>query len=178
MKLDTRQGEVEIVNEPTYTFRSMDNTRKYQVEVDLARDGYMSSVHGVLLNGEPLVVIGAGGGASGVHPHSAIAIDDQIYVAVGDSVVCLSLAPLQIVWSTQVDSATCFGVHYQRERSALLTHGELEIARIDGAGKIVWRASGADIFSEGFNLERDAAMAVDFNGDVYRFDYETGDLLV
>lgn len=174
MKIDTQQGEIEIVNEPTYTFGSADNVRKYSFEVCLSREGHISSIHGVLLNGDPKVVIGAAGGASGIHPHTAVVIADRVYVAVGDSVVCLSLDPMQVIWSTQVDSATCFGVYYDRKRSALLSHGELEIARFSKDGEIIWSASGADIFSEGFSLEADAISATDFNGAVYNFDYETG----
>jgi outer membrane protein assembly factor BamB len=178
MKIDTHQGEIEIINEPTYTFGSADNVRMYDVEVCLSREGHISSTHGMLLNGGPKVVIGAAGGASGIHPHTAVAINDRVYVAVGDSVVCLALNSMRVIWSIQVDPATCFGVYYECERSALFSHGELEIARFTEDGKIIWSTSGADIFSERFNLEADAVSATDFNGSVYSFDYETGRRLV
>ena len=64
MKVTTAAGEVEYVNEPAYTFGSADNTRSYHYATNLDPDSRPSSVHGVLLNGEPLAVFGATGGAT------------------------------------------------------------------------------------------------------------------
>jgi len=74
----------------------------------------------------------------------------------------------------QVDSATCFGVYYQGHHHALISHGELEIARISEDGQLLWSASGADVFSEGFSLLPHFIEVVDFNGQTYRFQYEHG----
>lgn len=121
-----------------------------------------------------MVVFGAGGGCSTVHEHSGLVLDSKLYLAVGDRIVCFSPLDQRLAWSSKVDSATCFGIHYNPGRHALLSHGELEIARIDAAGEILWSSSGADIFSEGFWLEDEYVFAFDFEGREYRFSYETG----
>lgn len=174
MQLSSPAGVIQIVNEPTYSLSSTDNVRCYPLELQLAGGAQSSSIHGVLLNDEPVAVISNGGGASGVHQHSAVFKDGLLYLAVGDSVVCLSLEPVRMVWSLKVDSATCFGIHFDERRSAFISHGELEIARFSAAGEILWSESGADIFSERCALHPQFVEAMDFNGQIYRFRYEDG----
>lgn len=166
--------KVEIVDEPTYVFGSVDNARRYEFEMLLAPDERPTSIHGVLLNDEPVVVFGAGGGCSAVHLHSAVVLGSKLYLAVGDRIVCFVPLDRRLAWSSKVDPATCFGIYYNPGRHALLSHGELEIARINEAGELLWSCSGADIFSEGFRLEDEYIAAVDFEGREYHFSYETG----
>jgi hypothetical protein len=86
----------------------------------------------------------------------------------------LSLPTLDLGWATKVDGATCFGVYYSPQHDCLLSHGEIEVARVNLSGEIVWSASGKDIFSEGFRVLDDEVEAVDFNHEVYRIDIVTG----
>ena len=116
----------------------------------------------------------AGGGASGVHPHSAVCVGDRCYVAVGDSICALSVPELELVWQSTVDSATCFGVHNVPEYGCLISHGELEIARVDLTGKVVWQTSGRDIFTGGFVIRGPFIEATDWNETTYCIDIETG----
>jgi len=177
MDLHTEYGLIKVVNDPNYSFNSTDNARRYALEIRLTADS-ISSIHGVYLNGDGIAVIGAGGGCSAVHEHSALEIDDKLYLAVGDSVVCLSLeSPRRLLWSVQTDMATCFGIHWAEQQRALISHGELEISRLSTEGVIAWQTSGADIFSEGFRLLSDYVETIDFNGAVYRIDYVTGEFL-
>ncbi|KVW70243.1 hypothetical protein WK98_10145 [Burkholderia ubonensis] len=174
MQLDTQFGVVTIVNEPTYTFRSQDNIRAYPVELLLGNYG-PSSVHGVELNRCRVAVVGADRGCTAVHAHSAVAIDDKLYLAVGNHVACLSLSsPHPLIWSTCVDIATCFGIYWENDRATLISHGELTIARLSLQGNVMWSAYGADIFTESVRLLPDCIETIDFNHDVYRFDYATG----
>ena len=167
-------GEVKIVNESTYTFGSADNIRRYAQEIKLLPCEGLTSTHGVLINDEPIVVFGAGGGASAVHEHSALILDSRLYLAIGYNIVCFALADRRLAWSLKIDPATCFGVHYNVTRHALLSHGELEIARFNEEGDVLWSSSGADIFSEGFWLEEEHISVVDFERRAYHFSYETG----
>jgi hypothetical protein len=177
MRITSPAGSIEIVNEPTYSFGSCDNVRAYPFERDLAPGSGISSIHGVLLDGVPIAVFANGGGASGIHDQSAIFVDGLLYLAVGDSVVCMSASPIDVRWSLQVDPATCFGVHHDQAHDAFISHGELEIARFSKAGAIIWSSSGADVFSEGFALRSDCIEAIDFDRRAYRFRYEDGQLL-
>src|SRR5690606_20648615 len=113
---------------------SQDNVRSYPHELRLSNES-LTSIHGLELDGHRLLVIGATGGRSTVHAHSAVAIDDKLYLAVGNQVACLSMAsPFELAWSTQVDTATCFGVYWAPERAALISHGELAITYYPAAG--------------------------------------------
>lgn len=172
-QLATPAGAIEIVNEPTYTFGSADNNRRYPNEVALGEDFRPYATHGVLLNGEPLAVFGDFR-CTGVHLHSALVIDDRVLLAVGGQVVCFTPKPFQVRWYLEVDDAACFGVHFSADHDALISHGELSISRFSRDGTLLWQAYGADIFSEGFALKPDAVEATDFNGMRYSFSYETG----
>lgn len=167
-------GEIEIVNEPAYTFGSADNVRRYAQEKNLEPMYIPSSVHGVILDGEPVIVLGAAGGCSGIHEHSALVVRGVLYLAVGDRLVSFALNSRTLSWVSVIDPATCFGIYYEPNRAALISHGELEVARIDEAGAILWSSGGADIFWEGFKLEPEFIAVTDFNHREYRFDYETG----
>lgn len=174
IEMNTDYGLLRILDEPEYSFDSQDNSRPYLQEMCLTK-GSPSSIHGVELNHQRIMIIGAGGGCSTVHRHSALIIDGKLYLAIGDLIVCLSLEPShRLLWSIQADAATCFGIHWDSRRAALVSHGELEISRISTCGDLIWKASGADIFSESFRLLPDCIEAVDFNQSVYRFDYMTG----
>src|SRR5471030_208199 len=174
MVIVSELGEVKIVNEPNYTFGSQDNVQRYAQEENLQPFDTPTSTHGVFLNGAPVVVFGAPGGCSSVHEHSALVLNSKLFLAVGDSVVCFSLSDLKLIWASVVDDATCFGIYYEPQRTALISHGELNVARLDENGKILWSSSGADIFSEGFRLEEEYIVVTDFNHRNYHINYETG----
>jgi hypothetical protein len=174
MKLITPTSVLEVVNELAYTFGSTDNTRTYPISKNLGESSRPSSVHGVLINGEPVIVIGADGGVSGVHANSGIVLDGMLYLAVGDSVIGLRLNPVEQAWALQIDDATCFGVYVNLERKALISHGELSISRFTADGKISWQAYGQDIFSEALTLHQNSIEALDFNGRTYQFNYDNG----
>lgn len=177
MRINCLAGHIELINEPAYTFGSTDNARQYGFSKHLDDEYRLTSVHGVLLNGEPLAILGDSGGCSGVHEHSAVVLDDLLFFAIGRHVVCLRPAPFEYRWALQTDSATCFGVHYDEAHHALVSHGELEIARFNKDGLLLWSASGADIFTEGFSLEPQFIEARDFESRNYRFNYANGHVI-
>ncbi|MDO3521942.1 hypothetical protein [Ralstonia pseudosolanacearum] len=177
MNIDTEDGPVVVRNEPTYSFASRDNVRSYKHEIRL-KDSSLTSIHGVSLNGDDVVIVGAAGGCSTVHARSAVAINDLLYLAVGDHVACLSLtSPHPLIWSMQVDAATCFGIYWVPERSVLISHGELEVSCLLPNGTLLWQTSGADIFTEGLSLLPSHIEVMDFNKSLYRLDYVTGEVL-
>ena len=169
----TPAGSIQIVDEPTYTFGSADNKRCYPHEVLRGKAFQPYTAHGVLLNGELLAVFGDFR-CSGVHPRSALVIADRVLLAAGGRVVCFSPEPFQVHWDLDVDGAACFGIHFSADRDALISHGELSIARFSRDGRLLWQSYGADIFSEGFALKPDCIEAIDFNHVRYRFSNDTG----
>jgi hypothetical protein len=174
MKISTHYGDVTVVDEPTYTFGSADNVRSYAHAKNLYDGSRPVSVHGILLGEAPLLVVGGSGGATGVHSHSSLWLNDRLYMAVCDSVVCISIQPLEIVWSRRVDDATCFGVHFHPETGSLISHGELEVARFNEDGAIQWRSGGHDIFTGRFSLGATFIEAEDYCGNLHRFLYTNG----
>ena len=174
--LDTHEGQVTIIDEPTYSFGSADNLRTYDTETRLDSEN-LTSIHGVRTDGKWSSVFGANGGCSTVHQDSAIEVDGRLYLAVGDQVVCLNLLTGLTKWSRRVDPATCFGIYWDSFHEALITHGELQISRLSLTGDEIWSAGGADIFSEGFRCLRGGIEVIDFNQSVYLFDYRTGKLV-
>lgn len=170
---------VEITNEPTYSFGSTDNDRCYEHEHLLGCSRHhVTSRHAIRCFKDDQevgsTILGAGGGASGVHSRSVVVVDDRCFVAVGPFAVALQLPSLTLLWSSEVDSATCFGLYVSSDGKALLSHGELEVARVSFGGEILWQASGADIFSEGLVVDHGVVRVVDFNGRSYVIDETTG----
>jgi hypothetical protein len=171
--------ELELIDEPLYSPGSADNVHSYSRKYNFTNvPDRPSSRHGLVLREDGIVrqscILLAGRGASGLHEHSAVTVGDACYVAVGDTICSLALPSLDLLWHRQVDAATCFGVYYSAKHHCLISHGELEIARISLNGEVAWSSGGEDIFSEGFELHSDYIEATDFNGTVYRMDIVTG----
>ncbi len=168
---------------PRYDPRSADNACAPEVEYVLG-DGeeYLESRHRITVRqGDDVIasrLLVAQGGCSSVHPHSAFVRGDTCFVAVGAFVCALALPELQLLWYTRADSATCFGVYDAPEYGSLISHGELEIARLGYAGNMLWASSGADIFTEGFELHDHHAEAIDFYGARHRVELATGEVRI
>ena len=122
------------------------------------------------------VVLTGGGSVSSLWEKSALLDGDRLLIACGNEVFCILLPSLELLWHTQVDMATCFEiVAYQED---YITHGEVEIVRLNKQGEILWQFSGKDIFVS--SIERTPAFKttpqgidlVDFNYEEYHIDYE------
>ena len=178
LKLLAGNHEIAVDNDDSYTPGSADNQHTYDHAYHLGPDSYVSSRHSIRVTGEDRAVtsciLTAGGGASGIHEHSAIIFDSACFIAIGPFIASLSLPTLDLIWSTQTDDATCFGIHKPPTHNCLISHGELLIARLPLTGTIVWQAGGADIFTNGCTVHENSIEAVDFYDRTYSFDIETG----
>ena len=166
-------------NDPTYRVGSADNLRHYDHVYQLSKEKYVPNTKlGIDCRAEQGIrhscLFLAAAGATGIHEHSAVVSRGKCFFAVGDMLCALSLPELQLVWATKVDSATCFGVHYSPKNDFLISHGEMEIARVDFEGRILWTAGGRDIFTGSFRLDDKYVHVADFNDLLYRIDIETG----
>lgn len=175
MQFQSPTGIITLLNEPSYSFGSTDNHRQYPIEQLLISSHSPNSIHGILLNDRPLIVLGDSGGCTGIHEHSLMLHNEAVYVAVGRHVVKLILRPFSVAWALQVDDATCFGVYINVERNALMSHGEMTVCRFSETGAVIWSTHGADIFSEGFSLHPEYVQVIDFNHNSYKFSYDHGD---
>jgi len=125
-------------------------------------------------------IIGSVGGGTGIHKNSVVYETSRILVCCSDTIFCLSIPELEMLWRTKADLATCFEIFKYQDN--YIVHGELEISRLDKDGKILWQKSGADIFTritgEGpdFEMQKDYIRVKDFQNREYRFDYNGKDL--
>lgn len=180
LTLECNSYKISVSNEPTYSFNSSDNRRRYLRETRLDSDKYQfSSVHGLVVerHGEIIAshLLATSGGATGVHDHSLVIVGESCVLAVGPYLVSLSLPTLDVLWSLKADAATVFGIYLSNDGSFLLSHGELTVSRVSLEGEVLWQAGGADIFTEGFSVHDTYVRAVDFEHREYRFDLVTGD---
>jgi len=102
--------------------------------------------------------------------------NDRLLITCGYEVFCILLPSLKLLWHTQVDMATCFEIApYQDD---YITHGEMEISRLNRQGEILWQFSGKDIFvspiecTPAFTLTPKGIELVDFNYESYFIDYD------
>lgn len=56
------------------------------------------------------VILLAGGGATGVHDHSALIVDDDVLIAVGPYIARLSIPSLDSKWIAETDQASPYSV--------------------------------------------------------------------
>lgn len=170
---------VDVFSDETFRRGSADNIHQYDF-LYLNDDDYQcNTTLGIkVFEREKLVtsaVIGAAGGDTGVHKTAVVYENARIVVCCADSIFCLSIPELSLLWQTQADDATCFEIY--KYKDSYIVHGELAISRLDKDGQILWQQSGADIFTtidgeDSFALKEDHIIARDFEGRVYKFNYD------
>lgn len=170
---------IEIFNDSTYRFGSADNNLTYLKHYfgDNAEE-YPTSKHGIKILDNDLelnscIIIGSGG-ATGLYDNSTMIDNDRLFVCCCDTLFCLSIPDLDLIWQIKVDDATCFQVYKLNED--FLTYGEIYVSRIDKDGKIKWQFGGADIFvsidnSVPFQINNDHLLLTDFCGTKYKLDF-------
>lgn len=171
---------IEVLDEPTYKFGSADNNFNYSKHYfgDGAKE-YPTSKHGIKIYQDyqiidSCIIIGSGG-ATGVHQNSSLLDKDQLIICCCETIFCLTLPELELKWKTQADQATCFQIFKQEDD--YIIHGELQVAKLDKFGKIIWEFGGADIFvcidnEEEFKIENDGILVTDFAKTKYKIDFD------
>ena len=119
-------------------------------------------------------VIGSIGGGTVIRSSSTIIEDDRLLVCCSDTIYCLSIPDLTLLWRTQADQATCFEIY--KYQDSYIIHGEFEISRLDKNGNILWQQSGADIFTtlegiDNFSITEKYILATDWENRKYKFDF-------
>jgi len=133
-----------------------------------------------IIEGERVIssaIIGALGGGTGIGEQTYIIEKDRILLCCSNSIFCLSIPNLDLIWEKQVDNATCFQIF--KHQDDYLVHGELEVSKLDRNGSILWQFRGKDIFvnlegENAFKIERDFIRIIDFNNIEYWIDFNGG----
>jgi len=177
MKFEIGKYQVKIINESDYNPDSKDNKYEYEKKYLTASDYELPTKFGIKILENRIelfsALIGAEGGASGLHKTSQIIEHDRLIICCSDSVFCLHLPSLNLIWKTKVDEATAFEIF--KIADGFIIHGELEITRIDNNGYVIWKNGGADIFvtqngKDNFEIKDGLIKAIDWENRIYIWD--------
>lgn len=178
MELRVGLALLKFSEDPTYRIGSADNVRGYDSVYDFSEEFTPNTKLGIECIEERgtkhSCIILTSAGATGIHEHTAVLAHAKCFVAVGDRLCALSLPRLKRLWAIQVDSATCFGIHHSYKYNCLISHGEMQIARVDFNGKILWSVGGKDIFTGTLRVEDKFVFVTDFIDELYRIEIATG----
>lgn len=174
----TNKYHIDVYADQSFSDGSGDNVVRYDF-VYLDKSEYrFSSVLGIRVFQENMLVksavIGAEGGGTGIHDTSVIIESDRFLICCSDTVFCLSIPDLILLWRTRADQTACFEIYKYQE--SYIVHGECEISRLDKDGEILWQNSGADIFTtldgrDCFSINDNFISATDWGNKKYKFDF-------
>ena len=171
--------EIEIQKDDTYSVNSADNQFDYKNIYFTPSDFILPTKIGLkIFENEELIssaIIGSIGGGTGIHDKSQIIEIDKLIICCSDSVFCLSIPDLNLLWKTQADLATCFEIY--KLQDSFIVHGEMEITKLDLNGKILWQNGGADIFTtekgvDDFEITDSFIRATDWENRTYKFSFD------
>ncbi len=171
---------VEVLNEPGYESGVDNNAFNYSKEhfASMAYD-FPTSKHGVKIfqDGKLIsdcIIIGYGG-KTDVSQNSALIDDDVLLICCCNSVFCLTLTELELVWKTEADFASCFQIFKHKDN--YLVHGELQVTQLDRDGYINWEFKEVGILmsldgEEVFKIESDWIELTNLDGTKYKIDFD------
>jgi len=178
MSIQINNYKISLIDEPAYGQNPMDNARVYRSDLCRHNAYEPCCAHGVIVDDiespETSTIILGTGGATGVHKNSIAHTQNICFIAAGDSVFALKVPSLKMLWCKQVDISTCFGVFWIEKHKCLITWGEVFVCRLSMGGNKIWEASGADIFTQSFELAADAVEVIDFNNNQYSIKISSG----
>jgi hypothetical protein len=169
---------IDIYADQTFTDSSADNENQYDFLYFEKSEYHFPSVFGIKIFQDKTLIksalIGSIGGGTDIHDNSTIIENDRLLICCSDSIFCLSIPDLKLLWRTQADQSTCFEIF--KYQDSYIIHGELEISRLDKDGKILWKQSGADIFTtldgkDSFVITDKYILASDWGNKKYKFDF-------
>lgn len=180
MKLNYKNYEIEVFDEPNYTLNSVDNIRTYNKVYFTGKDYedrfQPTSKHGIIIKELSTEISSAIiceiGGGTGIFENSFIIEDDKIWIRVCNKIYCLELPNLELRWSKELDYATVFEFH--KIENDFITRGEMEITRFTKNGEIVWSFGGRDIW---VNTKGKTELSIE-NDKIRLFDFESNEYIL
>lgn len=178
MKLNYKNFEIEVFDNPDYILNSTDNLRQYKKVYFEEQQENLSyaSKHAIIIKEFEIEIsssiICEVGGATGIHDNSFIIEDDKIWICACNKIYCLEIPSLELIWQKEFDSFTNFYIYKLEED--FIVHGELEIFRITKEGEIIWSFGGRDIW---VNIEGKTELIIEKNA-IRLFDFESNEYLI
>jgi hypothetical protein len=174
----TKRYKIDIFEDYTFKYDSNDNANQYDNVYFDKSDFKYSTVIGIrIFQDDKLLksaVIGSTGGKTGIGKNSIIIESERLLVCCSDTIFCLSIPDLTLLWRKQADQITCFEIF--KYLDSYIIHGEVEISRLDKNGNILWQQSSADIFTtlegkDNFFVTENYIIATDWKNRKYKFDF-------
>ena len=135
----TDKYRIVIYDDQTFIEGSADNVNLYNFVYFDKSEYHFPSVYGIkIFQDDTLIksaVIGSIGGGTAIHDTSAIIEDDRLLVCCSDTIFCLSIPHLTLLWRTQADQATCFEIYkYQNKptKRLVLVFRNVKTSRLVG----------------------------------------------
>ncbi len=176
------QYQIDIIHDEAFQHNSADNTNHYEHIYFDNSEYILPTMFGIkVYKDEELVtsaIVGSIGGGTTNHDKATIFEANRFLICCSDTVFCLSIPDLSLLWKTKADEATCFEIF--KYHDSYIVHGEMEITRLDTKGNIQWQQSGADIFTtidgqDDFKLTENYIIATDWQNRIYKFGYDGKD---
>jgi len=167
--------QIEVSENLVYDSDSVDNVNRYD---EIYLDKHSTTIFGMrVLQGDWKIksaIVGSGRGPSVLHDTAIIIEDNRLLICCSNSVFCLLIPSLSLMWRTEADEATCFQIFKHEDR--YIIHGELAISMIDKDGHILWQQHGGDIFTtldgqDVFVITGEHILATDWQNRKYKFDF-------
>jgi outer membrane protein assembly factor BamB len=180
----TEKYRIEIYDDKTFSEDLADNAIQYDLVYFDKYEYHFPSVFGIKIFQDDILLksalIGSIGGGTAIHDSSTIIENDRLLVCCSDTIFCLSIPDLTLLWRTQADQAACFEIY--KYQDSYIIHGEFEISRLDKNGKILWQQRGADIFTtlngkDNFLITDNYILATDWENRKYKFDFNGQSIL-
>ena len=144
------QYQIDFFRDETFEEGSDGNTNRYDIEHFGKSEYVFPTMVGIKIFKDDILlksaIIGSIGGGTGIHKTSIVCEHNRVLICCADSVFCLSVPSLELLWRTKADTATCFEIY--KYQDSYIIHGELEISRLDEDGRIIWQQGGADILPQ------------------------------
>ena len=174
--LTYKDYSIEVYNDPTYKLNSSDNINKYN-HIYYDEESCVSKIGIKFIKKEELIktiLLIAGSYASSIAEDVVIIDDNKLLLAICDILFCVNLDTFKLEWKTKVDYSACFKIY--KFDKFYITHGELEIKRINKAGNVEWEFSGEDIFvlpsgESNIFFENNYIKLIDWNETEYILDF-------
>ena len=178
IEIDFDGFQICCIDECNYKIDALDNVFQYR-RIYQDDENCRKSIHGIKIYQDRKLInsaiVASWGGCTTIHSNCVLIDDCNILICCGDSIFCLELPSLDLLWHVKSDDATCLEIFSMP--NGYIVHGELEITRLDKKGNVVWKISGADIFVtkdgiDGFEIDKSCIIAKDWNNDVYKISLD------
>lgn len=182
MKIDYKNFEIELLYDSNNNsnLNSIIKSKNSQINFDSEKENVVyKSRHYIVVKEFGIeisnITIYQTNNISGIFEDTFIIEDDKIWVISDNTIYCVEIPSLKLIWHKEFDLVTNISIH--KLRNDFIVRGELLIFRISKSGKIIWSFGGRDIWfnPEGYNeltIEENTIRLFDFQSNEYVLNFD------